>query len=128
MLLILAVSCATTIRTLPEKYHLDNDFEAVDRITTFDVSSWEQVDNQSIILRADWNDYYLLVLRRPINRLIPGLYIGVSSTLSSIASGFDRIIVKDTPFTEYYVIEKIFKLEGKDQVKEVKERLRKETE
>ena len=124
VLLIVAVSCATTMGALPKKYDLDNDLEAIDRISTFNVSSWEQVDNQSIILRADWNDYYLLVLRRPIGRMVSGLSIGISSTVSSITSGFDRIIVTDTPFTEYYVIDKIYKLKGKEQAKGIKERLR----
>jgi len=125
VLLIMAVSCATTMGPLPEKYKLDDDLETIDSIFTFKVSSWEQVDNQSIILRADWNDYYLLILRRPINRMVSGLSIGISGTGSSIVSGFDKIVVKDTPFTEYYTIEKIYKLKGKDHVKEIKEQLHK---
>ena len=123
--LVMAVSCATTPGTLTEKYNLDNDLEAIDRITAHRVSSWEQVDNQSIILRANWNDYYLLVLRQPINRMVSGLSIGISSTVY-ITSGYDRIVVNDTPFTEYYVIDKIYKLKGKEQAEEIKERLRKE--
>jgi hypothetical protein len=126
VLIIMAVSCAATTTTLPEKYNLDNDLEAIDQIFTFKVSSWEQVDHQSIILRANLNDYYLLILHRPIDRMISGLSIGVSSTVSTIRSGFDRIIVNDTPFTEYYFIDKIYKLKGKEQAKEIKERLRKE--
>ena len=125
VLSIVVMSCATTPMTIPEKYNLDDDLEAVARISTFNVSSWEQVDNQSIILRADWNDYYLLVLRRPINRMVSGLSIGISSTVSSIASGFDKIIVKDSPFTDYYFIDKIYKLKGKEEAEEIKERLRK---
>ncbi len=123
--LIMAVSCATAPRVLPEKYNLDNDLEAVDQISTFKLSSWEQADSQSIILRTSVRDYYLLVLQRPINRMISGLSIGISSTVSSITSGFDRVIVIDSPFTDYYVIEKIYKLKGKEQVTEIKERLHK---
>jgi len=125
VLLIMAVSCATTPSTLTEKYNLDNDLEAINKINIPKVSSWEQVDNQSIILRTNWNDYYLLVLRRPINRMVSGLSIGISSTAFSITSGYDRIFVNDTPFTEYYVIDKIYKLKGKEQAEEIKERLRK---
>ena len=40
-------------------------------------------------------------------------------------AGFDRIIVKDLAGTQYYVIDKIYKLEGKEQAKGIKERLRK---
>ena len=125
VLLIMAASCATTPYTIPEKYNLDNEFEAVDRIYTPSISSWEEVDIQSVILRANVSDYYLLVLRRPMYTRIAGLTIGISSTVSSITPGFDRIFVKDYAGRQHYVIEKIYKLKGKEQAKEIKERLRK---
>ena len=124
-LLLMVVSCATTPNALPEKYNLDNELEVVKQINTFRVSSWEEVDIQSVILRANVSDYYLLVLRRPMDTRISGLSIGISSTVSTITPGFDRIIVKDLAGTQYYVIDKIYKLEGKEQAKGIKERLRK---
>ena len=123
VLLIMVVSCATTPRALPEKYNLDDELEAVDQIYTFSVSSWEEVDIQSVILRANVSDYYLLVLRRPMDTRITTLSIGISNAVSSITPGFDRIYVKDLAGTQHYVIEKIYKLEGKEQAKEIKERL-----
>jgi len=125
VLLMMVMSCATTPSALPEKYNLDNDLEAVEQIYTFTVSSWEQVDIQSVILRANVSDYYLLVLRRPLDTMISSLSIGISSTVSSITSSYDRIFVKDYAGIQYYVIEKIYKLKGKEQAKEIKERLRK---
>jgi len=125
VLLMMVMSCATTPSALPEKYNLDNDLEAVEQIYTFTVSSWEQVDIQSVILRANVSDYYLLVLRRPLDTMISSLSIGISSTVSSITSGYDRIFVKDYAGIQYYVIEKIYTLKGKEQAKEIKERLRK---
>jgi hypothetical protein len=124
VLLIIVVSCATTPNALPEKYNLDNELESVKQINAFTVSGWEEVDIQSVILRANVSDYYLLVLRRPMHTRITALSIGISSTLSSIEPGFDRIYVKDYAGRQYYVIEKIYKLEGKEQAKEIKERLR----
>jgi len=124
-LLIMVVSCATTPTALPEKYNLDNELEAVDQITTFTVSGWEEVDRQSVILRSSVRDYYLLVLRRPMHTRISGLAIGISSTVSTIRPGFDRIYVKDYAGKQHYVIEKIYKIEGRVQAKEIKERLRK---
>ena len=124
VLLIMAVSCATTPRAIPEKYNLDNELEAVDRIYTPSVSSWEEVDIQSVILRANVSDYYLIVLSRPMYTRITTLHIGISSTVSSITPGFDRIFVEDTMGTDYYFIEKIYKLKGKEQAKEIRERLR----
>ena len=125
VLLIMAVSCATTPTALPEKYNLDEELEVVKQITTFTVSGWEEVDIQSVILRANVRDYYLLVLRRPMHRRISGMAIGISSSVSSIRAGFDRIYVKDLSGKQHYVIEKIYKLEGREHAKEIKERLRK---
>ena len=121
---IMVVSCATTPRAIPEKYNLDNEFEAVDRIYAPSISSWQEVDIQSVILRANVSDYYLLVLRRPMDTRIMTLSIGVSSSVSSIIPGFDRIFVGDAVGLQYYYIDRIYKLKGKEQVKEIKERLR----
>ena len=126
--IIMVVSCATTPRALPEKYNLDDELEAVKNIYTFTVSSWEEVDIQSVILKANLSDYYLLVLDRPMDTRITGLTIGISSTISSIKPGFEKIFVEHPCGTQYYVIEKIYKLNGKEQAGEIKERLRKNGE
>lgn len=123
--LIMAVSCASTSVSIPEKYNLDNYLETVDRISTFKVSSWEQVDMRSIILRVNWNDYYLLVLHRPIISTYANLDIGVTRTAFSITAGFDRIVVMDHDGPDYYYIQNIYRLKDREQVKEIKERLSK---
>jgi hypothetical protein len=79
--MIMVVSCATTPGPLPEKYNLDNELEEVNQIYTLTVSSWEEVDIQSVILRAHLSDYYLLVLDRPMESRITDLTIGISSTV-----------------------------------------------
>jgi hypothetical protein len=166
------MSCATTYRALPEKYNLDGELEAVSQISIFDVSVFENIDGQSIILKADHMSYYLLVLRRPIaikypdpsivfenapsekgplsimdeneaskNRLFSSKkkmgsrlitaptpkdrYVGeVPSKIKVIASGDGRIIVAEkTGAKKYYVIEKIYKLKGKEQAEKIKKRL-----
>ena len=67
--------------------------------------------------------YYLLVLRNPIFGGIPNLTIGISSTISSITAGFDRIFVNEDGVTEYYFIDKIYELKDKKQVDEIKKQL-----
>jgi len=124
VLLIMAVSCATTPYAIPEKYNLDNEFEAVDRIYAPSISSWKKVDNHSIILRANLTNYYLLVLSRPMDTRIMPLSIGISSAGSNITPGFDRIFVGNATGPDYYFIEKIYKLKGKEQAREIRERLR----
>ena len=122
---IMVVSCAITPRVLPEKYNLDNDLEAVEQISTFKEITWKKVDKQSIILRVDWKDYYLLVAHRPIFSMSFIHTLGIDSTSHSITSGYDRIVVNDSAGTWCYVIDKIYKLKDWEQTEEIKERLRK---
>lgn len=81
-LFILVVSCATTPHILPEKYNLDDSLKAVRQISVFKISDYENVDNQSIILETDRNNYYLLVLSKPIEIKYSNLSLDISSTVS----------------------------------------------
>ena len=123
VLLILTVSCATTPRALPEKYNLDNELEAVKQISTFMAITWREVDKQSIIITVDWKNYYLLVLDRPVPSMFYVNTLGIDSTTHSIASGYDRVVVRDSTGTDYYVIDKIYRLKDWDQAEKIKERL-----
>lgn len=120
---IMFSACATTQQGLPAKYDLGKELKEIDQINTFQISSWEQVDNQSIILETNWHKYYLLVLRNPITGVIPNLTIGISSTISSITAGFDRIFVNEGGVTQYYVIDKIYELKDRKQADEIKKQL-----
>lgn len=161
VLLIMAVSCATTPRALPEKYNLDDYLEAVDQISTSRVSGWEEVDNQSFVLRTTFKairtDYYLIVLRRPLDVKYSNVALGIENTASKdkelstqeivgsrttarnypgsdfkqapsniagIAAGYDRMVVSGPAGTDYYVIDKIYKLKGREQIEEIKVWLR----
>jgi len=155
---IMASSCAIIPRDLPEKYNFDNYLEAVDHISSVQNPNYvyEQVDNQSIILRVNRNDYYLLVLRRPIDftaRMLDitnrasrdkavsaeqkiglkrddktgatGYFNTVPQKIANSSSGFDMIVAYDyTGSQSSYVIEKIYKLKGKEQAEEIKGWLR----
>jgi hypothetical protein len=168
--LVMVVSCATTPPGLPQKYNLDNYLEEVNQISAFkdmdclsrDINC-ENVDNQSILFTVNWQDYYLLVLRRPIDAHYSLVSINIDNTASkdraystqtmlseersdskhglsttdfhqapsniaSIAAGYDKIVVQEFGDTQYYVIDKIYKLEGKEQADEIKEWLRKNSE
>ena len=163
--LIMIVSCATTPRVLPEKYNFDNYLKEVNRISTPRVSGLENIDNQAVILRASLraggDDYYLLVLRQPIEKTHSHVNIAIENTAAkdkaystenilsemrdssshglpetdfhqapsnivNIRAGFDRIAVAENAMIEYYVIEKIYRLNGKEQAEEIKKWLRKD--
>ena len=121
---IMFSACATTQQGLTTKYdNLGKELKEVTQINTFQLSSWEEVDHQSIILETSRNKYYLLVLRNPMIGVIPSLTIGISSTISSITAGFDRIFVNEDGVTEYYFIDKIYELKDRKQVDEIKKQL-----
>lgn len=166
VLLFMIVSCTTTQGPLPEKYNLDTYLEEVNQISAFkdmdcenrDINC-ENIDNQSFILTVNWEDPYLLVLRRPIDAHYSLVSINIDNTASkdratstqtmlsdernasefglsrtdfhqppsniaSITSGIDKIVVQEFDDTRYYVIQKIYKLKGKEQAEEIKEWLR----
>ena len=124
VLFIMVVSCATTPRPLPEKYNLDNELEPVDQIFTIRNTRWQEVDDQSIILRVDWSDYYLVVLRRPMDVWYSNPSIRISNTGTSITAGIERVFVTQSADRQGYVIDKIYKLKGREQAEEIKERFR----
>ena len=124
-LLILATSCVSTSVVLPEKYNLDTDLKAVARISAFKVSSWNQVDNQSVIITANGNEYYLLVLDRPLESDISDSAAGFLKPGSNILSGVDKIFLRNSSGREYYIVSKIYKLDGRMQAKDIKARLSK---
>jgi len=131
VLLIMVVSCATTQSTapeessnLPEKYRLD-DLKSVNQIMKPKKSSFEEVDDQSVILQANRGEYYLLVLREPIDPYISKQRtLGFSVSGTSVQAGADRIYVDHSSGTMHYFIEKIYRLKGRKQAEEIKERLR----
>ena len=123
-LLIMSVSCATTHPDMSDKYNFD-ELEEIKEISKYRVSSWERVDFQSVILRANSKDYYLLVLQRPMSGIITGDKIGISNTVTSIKAGVDKIYVRDSSKVNYYIIDKIYKLNGREHAIQVKKQIRK---
>ena len=121
---IMAAACATTPITLPEKYNLDNELVQVTQIYKFRQISWEKIDNQSIILRTGPSDYYLIVLLQPSHSLVFSEAIGISDTSDMIKAGFDNVVVEDSAGTNSYIIHKIYKLEDRQQPKEIKKWLK----
>lgn len=121
-LLIMVAACATTTttNTLPSKYNLDSDLNAVSRISAVRVSNWEQVDNQSVMCSAN-GAFYLLVLDRPLEEM--DQKIGFLANSSSVLAGSGKIYVGSSSNKRYYNIEKIYKLDGTGQLKEIKDQL-----
>ena len=128
IIILLTAACAIAPRNIPDKYNFDSSLETIDQIPTVNSPGLKLVDNQSVILRVNWNEYYLLVLRRPIEAKYSNPSIGidriVSGVTSGLISGHDRIYLDVVP-DQYFVIDKIYKLNGEKQAEEITEQLRK---
>ena len=107
LILFLTSACATTPLVLPEKYNLDNYLEAVKQVKAYKIRDFENVDNQSIILEVDRHEYYLLVLRQPMDIEHSNLSIDIENTASKDRARSTQEIIgskttaKGVPSTEF---------------------------
>ncbi|MBN1908050.1 MAG: hypothetical protein JW927_23435 [Deltaproteobacteria bacterium] len=127
-LLAMTASCVTTTTApsaLPEKYNLGNEVKEVKRINAINVSNWDQVDNQALIFTANGSDFFLAVLDRPLEASIANQVIGIVDQKATIVAGFDKFFIRTAKGRQYYLIEKIYELAGRDQAKQMKEKLSK---
>lgn len=122
---LVLTACATTPFKVADKYNLDNELKEATDIISFRIDSWESIDQQSLIIRADINNYYLVILNRPAMNLTFAQSIGITDTVNRITKGFDNIIVTESGSAEYYRIYKIYKLESREQATQIKNRLKK---
>ncbi|NLA75315.1 MAG: hypothetical protein GX846_07590 [Deltaproteobacteria bacterium] len=125
-LLAMSASCVTTTApsgALPEKYNLGSDFKEVKRISALKVSNWDQVNKPSLISTSNGSDFFLAVLARPLQTDIANQVIGIVDQKSNITAGFDKFFIRTAKGRQYYLIEKLYALSGKEQAKQIKESL-----
>ena len=123
MILFSLSACASTPIKTPEKYDLADQLKPVSEILKYNIMNWYAVDNQSLIVQTAPSQYYLIVLLRPSTQLLFSEYISISNTGSVVKQGFDKVTVYSSPYIDSFVIDKIFKLEGRDQAKAVTKQL-----
>lgn len=71
--------------------------EPVDKIRSFRIIGWQPVSDDTILLEARVNDWYLIEVGGPCQNLPFARVIGVESTLSMVQARFDSIIVDGIP-------------------------------
>ncbi len=124
ILSLLAIACATAPFKVADKYNFDNELQEQKEISNFRIDSWESIDHQSLIIRSNFNEFYLVVLQRPAISLPASESIGITVTINRVKSGFDNIIVADSHGTESYIIHKMYKFKDEVQKREIKKRLK----
>lgn len=122
-LLFVALACATGSLKSEGKYDLEDQLEPVSEIIRYNLMGWEAVDNQSLILQTAPSKNYLIVLRRPAENLMYSESISISHTGDMVKPGFDEVTVFSSPFSDNYVIDKIYKLENRDQINAIRKQL-----
>jgi hypothetical protein len=126
-LLAITASCVTTTApttALPDKYNL-NELKEVKELKAPKASNWKQVDNYALIFRDYRNDFFLIVLEKPLETSIGNERIGIVEKGQYIYAGIDKFFIKTDKGRDYYIIQKIYKLNGPEQAKQIKERLSK---
>lgn len=128
VLSILLVSCSGIPPRVDSKYEFPQ-FKQVDKILSYDVDSWQAVDNQSLVVQTSPSKFYLLILRRPLHELRFAEVIELSSTGPSIYAKFDCVKVYSRhcgPDPIAVSIHKIYALQGRQQVQVAKQQIKQE--
>ena len=120
---IMVAACSTGKANMT-KYDFGNELTEATAISNFRIKSWESIDYQSLIIITNINDYYLLILQRPTRSLPFSEDIGITITADRARPGYNNIVVADSAGVESYIIQKMYKLKGRDQAREIKKRLK----
>lgn len=119
-----AVAASAALKPLPEKYQFDQ-LPEVERFSRWSIDDYTMVDRQSLIVRTSPSKAYLLILQRRVPGIGFNNAIALTSTGSQIHARFDTVQLIDRHFSSIPVpIAKIYKLDGREQRKQVKTKIR----
>lgn len=124
ILLFTLSACATGPPDTSGKYNLDEQLEPVSEILRYNLMSWEAIDSRSFILQTAPSQYYLIVVTHPSDQLPFAETISITSTGAVVKPGYDRVTVYGSPHVDTFVIDRIYKLENREQGTAIKEQLR----
>lgn len=106
LLILLALAATTACASRAEREAFGAEQRAilerhaaapVDQIRSFRLISWQPVSDQTLLLEARLNDWYLLEVDGPCMGLPFARTIGFEQTLNSLQARFDAIIVEGLP-------------------------------
>lgn len=110
---------------VPEKYNFNKDLKQAKGITESRIATWDIIDHQSMLIKTDANNYYLVVLGRRAENLPFEHHAGVKVNIDKVAPGSDELIVNDALSSRVYNIYKIYSLRNFEQATQIKERIMK---
>ena len=124
ILLFALSACATAPSDTSGKYDLDGQLEPVTEVLKYNLMSWDAIDSRSFILQTAPSQFYLIVLIRHSDQLPFAETISITSTGAVVKPGYDKVTVYGSPQVDTFVIDKIYKLENREQGTAIKEQLR----
>lgn len=126
-LIFFITACTSTPQEVedPNKY-IFPELKEVSSIRDYDIDSWSEVDKKSLIVNTSPSKSYLIILRKANHDLKFAHAISFGKE-GRIFSKFDRIHIINTtqdiePLPAY--IERIYKLESKEQKKQIRAKIR----
>lgn len=120
---LIGSACAVGGGWMPRKYDLDSQLTRVDGMPNTNIMGWEKIDVQSLVVQTSPSTFFLIVLSTPAWDLPFTETIGISGLNLSIRPGFDSVIVPGPAFTDRYIINRIYRLENRAQVREIEAQL-----
>ncbi|MEM8500405.1 MAG: DUF6491 family protein [Pseudomonadota bacterium] len=119
-----AIGANAVVKPLPEKYQFDQ-LPEVERFSRWSIDGYTVVDRQSLIVRTSPSTSYLLILQRKLPGIGFNRAIALTSTGSQVHARFDTVQIVDRHSSRIAVpIAKIYKLDGREQRKQVKSKIR----
>ena len=126
----LLLGCVSTVASSDKEKYLFPELEQVDHIRSNRVDGWSEIDKQSLFVTTSPSTSYLIILKQPNNDLRFAQGISFDNTGSNIQAKFDRINIINNqngidPLPAY--IDRIYKIESREQKKMIKARIKGET-
>ncbi|CAH0992349.1 hypothetical protein SIN8267_02468 [Sinobacterium norvegicum] len=118
-LLSVVVAGCSSAPQIPDSVYQFDQLESVKRVQNYRLDGWVTIDNRSLIVRTSPSKSYLFVLAYPNNDLKFKNAIAISSTAGSVQVNFDTVSVIQGGSSVPVVISTIYKLDSRDQEKEI---------
>lgn len=94
----------------------------VEAIANYRLNGWHAVDERSLIVDTGPGTSYLLILQRRLRELRSSEHLAISSTGGSVRVKFDTVTVARNP--DRVPIERIYRLNGREEASLVKKTIR----
>ena len=105
-----------------ERYDFEN-LQQVKAIQDYRLNGWNVIDSQSLVINTGPQTHYLLILQRKLTDLRFAENILISSTAGRVQAKFDTVATPIVPQNEV-AIERIYKLDNREQVDMVRRQIR----